>query len=294
MRRFGLALLLLVPADLATAQTSRLLDAIQLIDPGLTATVVSSTALGDCNWPAGDIRNYACIAPTSTTGALYVLADGSLILHDIDGITTPSGCGSGTIYNQRMARVMPDNSVTEPFRFRNQACLECSGSTCTQQQSASANYWPDITEGVLHLFVDYQIRDSTGQVVLYSEKGQITISGFPKLFDTLLTFTPGGQLSALMPAHPDGFRSADSVQVWTGDVRTMPDWSQAQPLTCAAAVNPSPGQVVTVTDTLPDPALGHGRYYLTASQSGPERRLGRQYVNGAFAARSPETLPVCQ
>jgi hypothetical protein len=122
-----------------------------------------------------------------------------------------------------------------------------------------------------------------------------TVDGFPRLFDTLLTFIPGQQaMSIVTPAHPDGFRSADSLQVCTGDVRTMPDWSQAQPLACTAAVNPTPGQVVSVADPLPNPAVGEGRYYLVASQSGPDRRLGGQYVNAAFLAREPAGLPVCQ
>jgi len=124
--------------------------------------------------------------------------------------------------------------------------------------------------------------------------GVLEISGLPQMFDTLLTYIPGGQtLSALTPAHPDGFRSADSLQVWTGNVRSLPDWSQAQPLTCSAAASPTPGQVVSVPDSLPDPAVGQGRYYITASQHGSDRRLGRQYVNGAFSARDPAGLPVC-
>jgi hypothetical protein len=93
---------------------------------------------------------------------------------------------------------------------------------------------------------------------------------------------------------PDGFRSADSLQLWTGNVRSMPDWSRAQPLACVAAQNPPPGQLVSVQDTLPDPPVGQGRYYLLASQSGPDRRLGRQYINGEFSARQPAGLPGCQ
>jgi len=120
------------------------------------------------------------------------------------------------------------------------------------------------------------------------------ISGLANLMDVLLTFVPGGQaLQVVTPTHPDGFRSADSFQVWTGSVRSMPDWSQAEPLTCEAAVNPAPGQVVNVPDVLPDPAIGEGRYYLVASQSGADRRLGRQYVNGAFSARIPTSLSPC-
>lgn len=75
---------------------------------------------------------------------------------------------------------------------------------------------------------------------------------------------------------------------------SMSDWSQAQPLVCTAATNPTPGQLVTVADPLPDPAVGEGRYYLAASQNGADRRLGRQYVNQAFSAREPAGLPACQ
>lgn len=144
----------------------------------------------------------------------------------------------------------------------------------------------DVTSGRLYLVV--RIGNPVDRL------GIVAISGLPQMFDTLLTYIPGGQLSALMPAHPDGFRSDDSVQVWTGDLRSMPDWSQAQPLTCEAATNPAPGQVITVADTLPDPPVGMGRYYITASVNGPDRRLGRQYVNSAFSARNPAGLPVCQ
>jgi hypothetical protein len=132
------------------------------------------------------------------------------------------------------------------------------------------------------------------QIISSDTIGIVELSGFPKMFDTLLTFVPGQQaLNIVTPAMPDGFRSADSLQVWTGDVRSMPDWSQAQPLACSAATSPTPGQVLTVPDALPDPAVGRGRYYLVASQSGPDRRLGRQYVNGTLSAREPAGLPVC-
>jgi hypothetical protein len=125
-------------------------------------------------------------------------------------------------------------------------------------------------------------------------EGIVVITGLPTMFDTLLTFVPDGTLTALTPAHPDGFRSADSLQVWTGNVRTLPDWSQATPLVCAAALNPSPGEIVNISDPLPAPLTGQATYYIAASQSGTQRRLGRQYVNGTFSARDPSALPVCQ
>jgi hypothetical protein len=151
----------------------------------------------------------------------------------------------------------------------------------------------DVTNGSILLVVRSQRMTPQGGDE--ERIGLLEISGFPKLFDTLLTFVPGGQsIGILTPAHPDGFRSADSLQVWTGNLRSLPDWSDAQPLTCNSTTSPTPGQAVSVVDTLPDPPVGQGRYYLTASVNGPDRRLGRQYLNGAFSARDPSTLPVCQ
>jgi len=136
----------------------------------------------------------------------------------------------------------------------------------------------------LNAFPGASVREST----------IITINGLPQLYDEMLSFVPGGSALSLTTAVlPDAFRSADSVQVWTGNVRSMPDWSQAEPLTCTAAINPTPGQVLLVADSLQDPSLNEGRYYVAANVSGGERRLGRQYVTGSFSARDPSSLPAC-
>jgi hypothetical protein len=150
----------------------------------------------------------------------------------------------------------------------------------------------DVTNGRILIFMFRSVRNSSTEID--TVVGILEISGLPKLFDTLLTFEPSAQtLSAVTPAHPDGFRSADSFQVWTGDVRSLPDWSKAEPLACNAAPSPTPGQVVSVADTFPDPPAGFVQYYLTASVNGSDRRLGRQYQDGAFSARQPVGLPVC-
>ena len=150
----------------------------------------------------------------------------------------------------------------------------------------------DTTNGRVYL-AERVTENTCGNSV--AVEGIVVISGLPTMFETLLTFVPNGQtLTALTPAIPDGFRSADSLQAWTGSLRTLPDWSQAQPLTCSAATSPAPGQIATVADSLSDPAVDEGRYYIVASQRGTDRRIGRQYVNGTFSARDPSTLPVCQ
>jgi len=156
----------------------------------------------------------------------------------------------------------------------------------------------DLANGIIGFTGSGYLCDATGNNFGYCSAEahfKMTIRGLPTLFDTLLTFVPNGQsLTALTPAYPDGFRSEHSLQLWAGDVRTLPDWSQAQPVACMAATNPTPGHLVSVMDTLPDPGVGEGRYYVLASESGVDRRLGRQYVNGAFSAREPTGLPMCQ
>jgi hypothetical protein len=203
---------------------------------------------------------------------------------------------TGTIDSHfiRLVSISRTRAIREVLRLYTVQCLACNGSQCVDGEFLTirgATF--DVTNGELYLFVD-AYESQSGQAVR-GESGLVVVSGFTRMFDTLLTFIPGQQsLNILTPANPDGFRSADSMQVWTGDVRSMSDWSQAQPLACSAATSPLPGQVVTVPDALPDPAVGRGRYYLVASQSGSDRRLGRQYVNGAFSARTPSGLPVCQ
>lgn len=151
----------------------------------------------------------------------------------------------------------------------------------------------DLVHGTITFAADGETRNFSPEP-WSRESVIITITGLPQLYDETLTFVPGGQaLSLTTPALPDAFRSADSVQVWTGNVRSMPDWSQAVPLACDAGNAPMPGQVLSVADTFPDPQVNEGRYYIVANVSGSDRRLGRQYIGGVFSARNPSALPTC-
>lgn len=276
------------------AQGSAMLDSVEILDPTLTASVRFSSGSGDCQGPPGSLVNLPCEPSVGFEYEHFPAADGSLYVWNR---TLSPSCGGGTDERYSLVRIGLDKSVGEVLGLNITKCLTCSAG-CTQILQGSYGGQPDPVNGLLYVHGRSDLYDcipGVGCQLASTGHGLVVISGFPALFDTLMTYIPGGQtLSLLMPKHPDGFRAADSLQVWTGDVRSMPDWSQAQPLTCEAATTPAPGQVVTVADALPDPAVGHGRYYITASQSGPDRRLGRQYVNGAFSARSPEALPVCQ
>jgi hypothetical protein len=207
-------------------------------------------------------------------------------------ILDPSGNRIG-IGGMLVLRTHQDGASEEPVVM---LIRSVCGDPCPTMSPPTYWYRPsasfDATNGRIVIEARGEVYDSTGHL-MDKKVGLVAIDGLPKMFDTLMTFTPGGALSALNPGLPDGFRSVDAMQIWTGDVRSMPDWSQAQPLACMAATSPTPGQIVTVPDTLPNPPVGHGRYYLTATVSGTDRRLGRQYVNGAFSARNPTGLPIC-
>ena len=285
MRKFILAVVLSC-ASSVWAQSVSIGEAIEPLIPGLTVRVVREgpRVVNGADQCAGTSpTSWECVGsppfpPAWTTyGAFTIGFDAAGNAYHVLGIDTDFGAGkSGNL----LRRVSPFGAMEDVARI-----LRSQPGTRFDPTGAII----DATGGRIWIMVNaWNSVPLTPTTV-----GTVEISGLPTLFDTLLTYIPAGQLTAVMPTHPDGFRSADTMQVWTGDVRSMPDWSQAQPLACEAAMNPAPGQIVTVADTLPDPALGHGRYYLTASVNGPDRRLGRQYSGGQFSARNPATLPMC-
>jgi hypothetical protein len=290
--------LVILPADLAHAQSQLLLEELEVRDPQLTATVVSSESAGGCQSPDVETWNipagyFACtLLGTDFGGA--VAADGTTIQWSIDSQSQDPTCPSLQRNALRIIAHRPNGTTEEAIRLYTLRFQSCTGSTYATYLASNARVLFDVTSGALLIYRDVYMYDGTTSEITAHDRGVISVTGFTPLFDTFLTFVPGQQtLNLLTPAHPDGFRSADSFQVWVGDVRTMPDWSQAEPLTCVAAQEPTPGQLVSVADTLPDPAVGQGRYYLVASQSEAERRLGRQYVNGTLSARLPAGLPAC-
>jgi hypothetical protein len=303
MRSQILTLALLLPAGVLHAQGSVLLQGVEILDPSLTATVTMSQQAGDCQAPGVELwqapmATLACTLWGSSLGTA-TLADGSIVKWVQDAQNVDPTCIQSSDEPRRSVRIFAtrtDKTTRELVRIDTYRALQCGPAGVTQRLSGDARITIDLTNGLMLIGMDRTLSElQAGTWFDVHDAGFITIGGLPTMFDTLLTFIPGGQsLSLLTPTHPDGFRSADSLQVWTGDVRTLPDWSQAQPLTCEATVTPTPGQQVTIADTLPNPAVGHGRYYLTASVNGSDRRLGRQYLNGAFSARNPASLPVCE
>ena len=268
------------------------------IAPGVTITVVREASLTSSpNYCSGFPHPSECDAPSATSPYLGDLpkspigVDAAGSAYKIDLVGYSLGDGDGT-YLQRTMRDGVTENVVSLYRQR---CLDPPACTVGAYYSRSTPFFLDVTNGRILIISSADIRSKPFDQPIDYRVGILEVSGLPQMFDSLLTFVPTGQsLAILTPAHPDGFRSVDSLQLWTGDVRTLPVWSQATPVTCSAATNPNPGQLLSVDDALPEPALGAGRYYVVASQNGADRRLGRQYIEGAYSARNPSGLLACQ
>jgi hypothetical protein len=296
---FVIGMAALVQVRVAMAQQPGLAAGIVPVVPGVTVNVLRETSItADISYCASVPAPVECQLAHSTAwlggqplSPIGVDAAGSFYdIPDASGgglVGLPDGDGGNLRRGRR-------DGVTQYMGFvYRQKCLDPPGCTRRAFYARATPFYLDVTNGRIIIVSGASIRSEPGDQEIDYRVGLVEIAGLPQLLDTLLTFIPGGQLTALVPAHPDGFGTANALQVWTGEVRSMPDWSRAEPLTCDAATSPAPGQLVAIADPLPDPAVGHARYYLTASVNGPDRRLGRQYVNGGFSARNPATLPVC-
>ena len=115
------------------------------------------------------------------------------------------------------------------------------------------------------------------------------------IFDVALTYEPTtGPISFRVPLMPEGFEAADWFDTYYGDLATVGDWSQVQPLTCGFPASPPvAGDYIEVTDSLPDPEPGTGRYYVTAVTYQGQTRYGRKSGGGVLSGRDPAILPDC-
>lgn len=129
----------------------------------------------------------------------------------------------------------------------------------------------------------------------YNVSWLLEIKGFAPLLDVFQSYEPmSSQLSFRVPAMPESFQAADSFDTYYGQLGNY-DFSQAQSLQCDyPTAIPAVGDYLTVADTLPTPAPGTGRWYLTAVNYQGETRYGRKNIGGALSGRDPSVLPGCQ
>lgn len=296
MRLYFLVSLCIAAHMEAAAQAISVGEAVEIVYPGLTVSVVREQprtvngqdvctlqgTLWECGAsPQADLARGGFTIGVDAAGSVYHLA--------VNGQSQQIDFGGGRS-GFLLQRITAAGQTETLARLLVAICLD---QACSQnKQFGGLHPTLDVTNGrIVVAVVAILVVGITPNPI---NVGVVQIDGLPKMFDTLLTFTPNGQtLSMVTPAHPDGFRSADSLQVWTGDLGTLPDWSLAQPLACDAATNPTPGQLVTVPDNLPNPPPGQGRYYVSSVTHDSLQRLGRQFISGAFIARDPASLPLC-
>lgn len=150
----------------------------------------------------------------------------------------------------------------------------------------------DAIDGEVSVAVEHRVPDPPG---FRWNPALISIGGFPTLMEVLQTYsTSDSSLGFTVPLRPEGFEDADWFDTYTGDLATVGDWSQAQPLQCGyPASTPQVGDYLTVIDSQPPPVPGQGYYYVTAVTRAGERRYGRQAANGVLTGRDPAALPDC-
>lgn len=121
------------------------------------------------------------------------------------------------------------------------------------------------------------------------------IEGFATTFEILQSYTPETlTIGFRVPYMPEGFQHADWFDTYYGDLSTVGDWSQAQPLQCSyPATAPALGDYLTVEDTLPTPPAGEGYYFITAATHMGEKRYGRKSSSRVLTGRDPAVLPAC-
>jgi hypothetical protein len=154
----------------------------------------------------------------------------------------------------------------------------------------------DPTNGYLLIQMNPACKEATCDETRYPRGYTVCrLTGFTTLFEILQTYTPlSNAFQFRVPYMPEGFQAAEHFDSYCGNLAHPIDFSQAQPMQCAYPSSPpSVGDYFTVADTSPDPAPGHGYYYVTAVTHEGQTRYGRKRINGVTSGRDPAVLPEC-
>jgi hypothetical protein len=192
---------------------SHLLDPIEIMDPGLTASVVASMPATSCTDTIAPWSKPAVMCSAGNDLTAPVAADGTLFFFQEMPEVGCDGQAYGSYH--RLMRIRPGASAQEVLRLHGGRCLECSGSTCTRYAFGPGRAAYGVTNGALFVWGYYQLVDSGGVNMMPPEYGWVRVSGFPALLDTLDIYLSGGQSAALGPVPPDGFCVA-SLACWAG------------------------------------------------------------------------------
>ncbi len=157
--------------------------------------------------------------------------------------------------------------------------------------------WFDPTGGSIIALPESYLQDNGSTNCPWPQQSvarPMTITGFATTFDVMQSYTTATSLGFRVPYMPEGMPAADHFNTYYGPLTKPLDFTKAQPLACSYPSSPpSVGDYETVTDPLPDPAPGTGRYYLTATTYQGQTRYGRKTTAGHLSGRDPALLPAC-
>src|SRR5262245_58070711 len=231
MRRFALsfaiAFTLISPVSATTIS-----DAFVPLIPGLIfQTVRESPLQGAC--PAADAGPWECSASSTTFGpaAIPIGIDAAGMSYFLRG---PDTLLSPEIRGYVLERVTA-SGVTEQIAWA--IYLPCPDASNCQPPWQEFRYSPKI-----------MLDQANGRILLAvwalscagincepganAKAGIVAMYGLPQLFDVFLSFQPDQQPVAVVPRHPDGFPSAEAIEVWAGPLPMTGTWTEAQPLAC--------------------------------------------------------------
>jgi hypothetical protein len=249
-------------------------------------------------------RNLSDMA-VDNTGTMYRLRRGAAI----DESGNPLSCGTGGTSNSWLGRLFlvrwVDNAPVDVVAYVDDQCVSDAGSplghkdvllTPPQLGWDSDQMMFDEESGSLLLVLREACIAPDSSLCNYDEGGWlVAIDGFATTFEILQSYTPAtATINFRVPYMPEGFQSADFFDTYHGDLATVGDWSQAQPLQCGfPATAPAVGDYFEVPG-LPEPASGEGVYWITAATYQGATRYGRQSNGGVLTGRDPGLLPGCE
>jgi len=260
--------------------------------PGMSCTVV----IADCDNAAPTERTWCVGNPTqaSSVGSVLQLRAADLPY---------TNCNPPNLVpitpRERVEIVERDGATERPIGYVDSRCGGPGKADIASPVTNPGVVTFDPIRGRLYLVIQTRCVSDLSTECSYSTdwtSSVVMVDGFTTVFEILQSYEPtSGPLSFRVPYMPEGLQYADYFDTYYGDLATVGDWSQARPLQCGyPATPPSVGDYVTVDDTLPDPAPGTGRYYVTAVTHQGQRRYGRQASGGVLMGRDSGVLPNCE
>jgi hypothetical protein len=155
----------------------------------------------------------------------------------------------------------------------------------------------DAVNGVLVITLQSSCFADNGGTCTYVARGwRAEIPGFTPLLDIFQSYEPASSsLSFVVPKHPEGLATADFFDTFVGVLPV--DFAEAQGLECGITAPdgtaPVAGDLIMVADTLPQPSLGEGYWYVTAVNEAGSFRYGRASTSGTLHGRDPALFPTC-